>query len=164
MEKRVLMDVKFGPSVDYATHSPANKEWAEYNKKARYALGYIVDKYGKNHAWNTITGVWDYEKKGIHFTLLVDQNGTKEVDVTYEDLCKEFGWKSFKINDEHSTVFPVLKTWEEKEAEIAPLIAKTKRHDAKVLKEMEKNGVKVETAPVEVAESAEEPAFEIDGL
>lgn len=67
----------------------------------------MVDKYCKNHAWDVMKSSFDPEKKELHAQCMINANKDEWRHATYEDICKEFSWKSFDLSPNHQTVLPM---------------------------------------------------------
>lgn len=118
----------------YDGRSPVNVAWNEYVKSGRKPLQWVADKFGKNRCWKVMKAKWDLEKKSLKFTLLVNADVSREVDVPYEEICKEMNWKSFSLLGEASCV-PVEMTIDEVSALYKDAVAKTLVKDKQWLKE-----------------------------
>lgn len=57
----------------------------------------VRDKLGKNHAWSVMESKTDFEGKKFIFNILNGQKVEEKI-ITFDEACKEFGWKSFKID------------------------------------------------------------------
>lgn len=133
MNWKDLPNVKFS-FISYEGKSPANVAWDNYVKNNRKPLQWVADKVGKNKCWKVINSKWDIPKKALKFTLLVNADASREVDVSYEEICEELEWKSFEILGSTSCV-PVIKGMDEIADEFKSAINKTQIADKKWLKD-----------------------------
>lgn len=133
IDLKAMPNVKFG-FISYEGKSPENNAWDAYVKSGKKPLQWVADKFGKNKCWKVIKAKWDLDKKALKFTLLVNADDSKDVDVTYEEICKELKWKSFKIVGKDSAV-PVEMSMEEVSALYTDAVKKTLVKDKKWLKE-----------------------------
>lgn len=133
MNWKDLPNVKFS-GISYEGKSPTNVAWENYVKNNRKPLQWVADKVGKNKCWKVINAKWDIPKKALKFTLLVNADASREVDVSYEEICEELEWKSFKILGATSCV-PVIKGMDEVADEFKNAINKTRTADKKWLKD-----------------------------
>ena len=67
----------------------------------------MLDKYGRNKAWQVLKAKFDMKDKSIHIEIMLGANKSEVKHASYEDICKEFSWKSFKVTPDGQTVIPV---------------------------------------------------------
>jgi hypothetical protein len=66
----------------------------------------MVDKFCKNKAWQVMWAKYDYANRKIIAECMLSANTSETRTATYEDICKMFSWKSYKITDNGLHVLP----------------------------------------------------------
>jgi len=72
-----------------------------------WPLQMMLDKFCKNRCWQVISKHYDVEKKQLVARCMVNADITVVNTATYDEICKEFGWKSFDFTPDMQTVLPV---------------------------------------------------------
>lgn len=66
----------------------------------------LIDKMARDNTLDVCTMSFDEKTKSAHYVVAVNAHDTKEVNYTYEDLCKNFGWDSFSLTRNKQTIKP----------------------------------------------------------
>ena len=92
-----------------------------------------MDKFRKIYGWRVHSNKWNAEDKSFDVTYMINTEigGTKHF--SYEDICKEMWWHSFKVIA-GDTIRPKPFSWEEKEEIMQAKIKATNKKDAKAAK------------------------------
>ena len=67
----------------------------------------MLDKYGRNHAWQVLRSKLDLKDKSLCAEIMIGSDKSEVKHASFEDICKEFSWKSFKVTPDGQTVIPV---------------------------------------------------------
>ena len=66
----------------------------------------VRDKLGKNRSW-AVCRSWSVpSEKCMKFSVLVRVHDTEVRTVTHDEICKEFGWKSFAWSEDGQMLLP----------------------------------------------------------
>jgi len=71
-----------------------------------YSDQQVRDKIGKNNGWAVCRSWSDVENKKMCFDVLVNAKESKIHVVDYVDICKDYGWTSFKWSDDGQMILP----------------------------------------------------------
>ena len=117
------------PTIKY--NSPANNEAAKHD--GCWGIQELMDKFRKIYGWRVHSNKWNAEDKSFDVTYMINTEigGTKHF--SYEDICKEMWWHSFKVIA-GDTIRPKPFSWEEKEEIMQAKIKATNKKDAKAAK------------------------------
>ena len=67
----------------------------------------MLDKYGRNHAWQVLRSKLDLKDKSLCAEIMIGSDKSEVKHASYEDICKEFSWKSFDVTPDGQTIIPV---------------------------------------------------------
>lgn len=70
---------------------------------------YVRDKFQRNRNFDTMSSFIDRDKQEFVFDVFTNGNPDHEIrHFSYDDICKEFGWKSFTFDkDNNETIHPI---------------------------------------------------------
>ena len=75
-----------------------------------YKNGYpeqeIRNKIPRIYAWGCCSSTVDYDKKSFKYVIMVNADETREVVVSYKEICELMQWKSFKFSKDGLRVIP----------------------------------------------------------
>ena len=77
---------------------------------AEWPVQAMLDKYGRNHAWQVLKSKLDSKDKSFYIEIVLGSDKSEIKHATYEDICKEFSWKSFEVTTDGQTIIPVPDT------------------------------------------------------
>ena len=77
---------------------------------AEWPVQAMLDKYGRNHAWQVLRSKLDLNDKSLYIEIMLGSDKSEVKHASYEDLCKEFSWKSFEVTPDGQTIVPVPDT------------------------------------------------------
>ena len=72
-----------------------------------WPLQTMVDKFCRNHAWQVMKAHFDRDNKCICAQVMINAEKSEWRTASYEDICKEFSWKSFDLTPDFQIVLPV---------------------------------------------------------
>ncbi len=67
----------------------------------------MTDKFCRNNGWQATAKYYDPEKRILTVQCLINANTVETRTASYDDICKEFSWKSFGLTPDMQTVLPV---------------------------------------------------------
>ena len=67
----------------------------------------MLDKYGRNHAWQVLRSKLDLKDKSLCPEIMIGSDKSEVKHASFEDICKEFSWKSFEVTPNGQTIIPV---------------------------------------------------------
>jgi hypothetical protein len=70
---------------------------------------YVRDKYQKNYNFATMNSWLDIPNKRVGYEVMLPGScdpDHKTIYVTFDEICKEFGWKSFELINNDETIKP----------------------------------------------------------
>ena len=70
----------------------------------------MLDKYGRNHAWQVLRSKLDLKDKSLCAEIMIGSDKSEVKHASFEDICKEFSWKSFDVTPDGQTVLPMPDT------------------------------------------------------
>jgi len=82
------------------------KQFGPVSRENGYSDQEIRTKIGKNNGWSVCSSWSDPKSKQMHFKVVSNSKETKICTVSYEDICKNYGWKSFKWSDDGQMILP----------------------------------------------------------
>lgn len=117
------------PTIKY--NSLANNEAAKHD--GCWGIQELMDKFRKIYGWRVHSNKWNADDMSIDITFMNNTEIAGVKHFSYEDICKEMWWHSFKVvaND---TIRPKPFTWEEKEEIMQAKLKATAKKDAKAAK------------------------------
>ena len=77
---------------------------------AEWPVQAMLDKDGRNHAWQVLKSKLDSKDKSFYIEIVLGSDKSEIKHATYEDICKEFSWKSFEVTTDGQTIIPVPDT------------------------------------------------------
>lgn len=72
-----------------------------------WPLQMMLDKFCKNRCWQVMSKRYDVENKRIVARCMINADSSEVHTADYDEICKEFGWKSFDLTPDMQTVLPV---------------------------------------------------------
>ena len=70
----------------------------------------MLDKYGRNHAWQVLRSKLDLKDKSLCAEIMIGSDKSEVKHASFEDICKEFSWKSFDVTPDGQTILPMPDT------------------------------------------------------
>ena len=70
----------------------------------------MLDKYGRNHAWQVLRAKLDLKDKSLCAEIMIGSDKSEVKHASFEDICKEFSWKSFDVTPDGQTILPMPDT------------------------------------------------------
>lgn len=67
----------------------------------------MLDKYGRNHAWQVLRSKLDLKDKSLCVEIMIGSDKSEVKHASFEDICKEFSWKSFDVTPDGQTILPM---------------------------------------------------------
>ena len=67
----------------------------------------MLDKYGRNHAWQVLRSKLDLKDKSLCAEIMIGSDKSEVKHASFEDICKEFSWKSFDVTPDGQTILPM---------------------------------------------------------
>ena len=67
----------------------------------------MLDKYGRNHAWQVLRSKLDLKDKSLCAEIMIGSDKSEVKHASFEDICKEFSWKSFDVTSDGQTILPM---------------------------------------------------------
>lgn len=77
---------------------------------AEWPVQAMLDKYGRNHALQVLRSKLDLKDKSLCAEIMIGSGKSEVKHASYEDICKEFSWKSFDVTSDGQTIIPVPDT------------------------------------------------------
>ena len=77
---------------------------------AEWPVQAMLDKYERNHAWQVLRSKLDLKDKSLYVEIMIGSDKAEVKHASYEDICKEFSWKSFEVTPDGQTIIPVPDT------------------------------------------------------
>ena len=77
---------------------------------AEWPVQAMLDKYGRNHALQVLRSKLDLKDKSLCVEIMIGSGKSEVKHASYEDICKEFSWKSFDVTPDGQTIIPVPDT------------------------------------------------------
>lgn len=74
---------------------------------AKWPVQAMLDKYGRNKAWQVMRIKFDTKDKSLQAQIMLGADKSEVRSASYEDICKEFSWKSFEVTPDGQTIIPV---------------------------------------------------------
>ena len=74
---------------------------------AEWPVQAMLDKYGRNHAWQVLRSKLDLNDKSLYIEIMLGSDKSEVKHASYEDICKEFSWKSFEVTPDGQTIIPM---------------------------------------------------------
>lgn len=111
--------------------SKVNSEAAKHD--GCWGIQQMMDKLRKIYGWRVYSNKWNADDKSCDVTIMNNTTIAGVKHFSYEDICRELEWHSFKVVGV-DTVCPKPLTWEEKEALMQPMLKSTAKKDAKAAK------------------------------
>lgn len=106
--------------IDISKYPQFERNW--------YTDGYpeqmVRDKIGRSRAWGVLESKWD-DKKNIIFKVMVNSDVSEERTISYDQVCDDYKWKSFKLSKDGLRIIGVPMTEEEIIAKYKPVKVKT---------------------------------------
>ncbi len=72
-----------------------------------WPLQAMVDKFCRNRCWQVMSKHYDVENKRIVARCMINADSSEVRTADYDEICKEFSWKSFDLTPDMQTVLPV---------------------------------------------------------
>lgn len=72
-----------------------------------WPLQAMVDKFCRNRCWQVMSKHYDIENKRIVARCMINADSSEVRTADYDEICKEFSWKSFDLTPDMQTVLPV---------------------------------------------------------
>ena len=66
----------------------------------------FIDKLAKNHAFLVLAANLNVDEKKIRYMVSVNDSKSEVRELTFDDACKSFGWKSFTFSKDMMYVIP----------------------------------------------------------
>lgn len=66
----------------------------------------LRDKLAKNRLWTVNESRLNLDGKKFEFSIVDGPNSVAKREITFEDACKDFGWKSFTLTENKQTIIP----------------------------------------------------------
>ena len=66
---------------------------------------YLRNKMARTRNWSVISSKMDYKNKKFMYEI-VKGHDIVPVEITFEEACKDFGWKSFTLTENMQTIIP----------------------------------------------------------
>ena len=66
----------------------------------------FIDKLAKNHAFLVLASKLNVDEKKIRYMVSVNDSKSEVRELTFDDACKSFGWKSFTFSKDMMYVIP----------------------------------------------------------
>ena len=73
----------------------------------KWSVHAMLDKYGRNQAWQVMRANLDLKDKSLQAEIMIGADKSEVRHASYEDICKEFSWKSFEVTPNGQTIIPV---------------------------------------------------------
>ena len=67
----------------------------------------VRDKIGKNNGWAVCKSWTDAANKKMCYEVMINAKQSEVRTVGFDEVCKDLGWKSFKISKDGQMIFPV---------------------------------------------------------
>ena len=74
---------------------------------AEWPVQAMLDKYGRNHALQVLSSKLDLKDKSLCVEIMIGSSKSEVKHTSYEDICKEFSWKSFEVTPDGQTIIPM---------------------------------------------------------
>lgn len=94
---------------DYSVNSIKRLDWQKFKQFNRGLNGatlptqMFLDKLARNNAWSITHAMFD-DKLTACYEVAINANTTTNQYLTYDQICKSCGWKSFKLSENGQTV------------------------------------------------------------
>lgn len=72
-----------------------------------WPLQAMVDKFCRNRCWQVMSKHYDVENRRIVARCMINADSSEVRTAGYDEICKEFSWKSFDLTPDMQTVLPV---------------------------------------------------------
>lgn len=90
------------------------KEYLDLNKRinipmekidlSTYPEPEIREKLAKNRSWSVCKSILDATNKRFIYDCIVNTDLVETRVISFEEVCKDFGWKSFKLINNNNTI------------------------------------------------------------
>ena len=74
---------------------------------AEWPVQAMLDKYGRNKAWQVLRSKLDLKDKSLCAEIMIGSDKSEVKHASFEDICKEFSWKSFDVTPDGQTIVPM---------------------------------------------------------
>lgn len=74
---------------------------------AEWPVQAMLDKYGRNKAWQVLRAKLDMKDKSLCIEIMLGADKSEVKHASYEDICREFSWKSFEVTSDGQTIIPM---------------------------------------------------------
>ena len=91
-----------GERLDTSVFKQLDRVW----HKNGYSAQEVRNKIGKNNSWAVCNSWTDADNKQFCFEVMVNAKTSEVRTVSFKNVCKDYGWKSFKLSDDGQMVFP----------------------------------------------------------
>lgn len=104
MEKTNTTDTPVETPVNYRTLDPKTMPPVVWNVPSTPEQ-YLRNKMARTRNWSVISSKMDYPNKKFLYKIV---KGPEVVpaEITFEEACKDFGWKSFTLTENMQTIIP----------------------------------------------------------
>lgn len=96
------IEMNHGKRLDTSKYKQFERSWY----RAGYPDQEIRDKVSRNRSWTVCNSWSDPANKTMHFKCVCGKE-VVERTVTADEVCKDYGWKSFVWSDDGQTIVPV---------------------------------------------------------